>query len=79
MLHSALALAPGLATAPVTATWSGLRPWAAGGRLLCGPTAIAGLSLATGHFRNGILLAPVSAELVVDHVLARPPRHVLPS
>lgn len=79
VLHSALALAPGLATAPVTATWSGLRPWSAGGRLLCGPTTIAGLALATGHFRNGILLAPISAELVADHVLGRPPRHVLPS
>ncbi len=34
-----------------------------------------GLVLATGHFRNGILLAPATAEVIADLVLERAPRH----
>ena len=34
-----------------------------------------GLFLATGHFRNGILLAPATAELIADQILERTPRH----
>ncbi|MEA2360420.1 MAG: glycine oxidase, partial [Solirubrobacteraceae bacterium] len=43
---------------------AGLRPGTPDNRPLIGPTAIEGLVLATGHYRNGILLAPVTADLV---------------
>jgi len=47
--------------------WAGLRPYAA--KPLLGPTRIAGLHVATGHFRHGILLAPVTAQLMADLIL----------
>lgn len=52
--------------------WTGLRPATADGLPLIGPHSdIAGLYLNTGHFRNGILLAPASARLLADILLGR--------
>lgn len=45
---------------------AGLRPGTPDNRPLIGPTSVDGLVLATGHYRNGILLAPVTAARVVD-------------
>ena len=66
-------LAPGIGKFAVAATWAGLRP-ATKDRLpyLGRPAGIEGLILATGHFRNGILLAPVTAKIVADLVAGRP-------
>jgi glycine oxidase len=53
--------------------WAGLRPWSAAGA----PTialAAPGVAVAVGHFRNGILLAPATGELVADLLLGRPTR-----
>ena len=53
--------------------WAGLRPWSAA----AGPTialAAPGVAVAVGHFRNGILLAPATGELVADLLLGRPTR-----
>jgi glycine oxidase len=62
VLAVALELAPGLATAPVTETWSNFRPTTRDQLPLIGKSpAIEGLYLATGHFRNGILLSPITA------------------
>ena len=56
-------LVPALADAPIVEHWTGLRP-----RIAQGLPVIArvrpGLIIATGHFRNGVLLAPVTAEAV---------------
>ncbi|HWN08321.1 MAG TPA: glycine oxidase ThiO [Pyrinomonadaceae bacterium] len=50
-------------------TWAGLRPRAADGLPVIGAYAeIAGLFYATGHYRNGILLAPITGELIADTV-----------
>jgi len=49
--------------------WTGLRPGSPDGLPLMGPTQIESLTLATGHFRNGILLAPVSAEMLTRSIL----------
>ena len=49
--------------------WAGFRPYSATGAPLLGPTSIAGLYLATGHFRHGILLAPVTAALMAELIL----------
>ena len=46
----------------LVATMAGLRPGTPDNLPLIGPGAIEGLILATGHYRNGILLAPLTAE-----------------
>lgn len=53
--------------------WAGFRPWSDHGTPAIGAIA-PGLVAATGHFRNGILLAPATGELVADLVLGRTPR-----
>ena len=68
LLHAALAAAPALGAFTVTETWAGLRPGSPDGRPFIGPTGIDGLILATGHYRNGILLAPATAEMVASFV-----------
>jgi len=67
LLQRALELVPSLAGLPIARTWCGFRPWAPDGLPVLGPwSAIEGLWLATGHFRNGILLAPITARLMTD-------------
>jgi glycine oxidase len=68
LLDAALAAAPSLGAFTVTETWAGLRPGTPDGRPFIGPTAIDGLLYATGHYRNGILLAPVTADLIASFV-----------
>jgi glycine oxidase len=70
ILETALGLAPGLAAAPVSSFWSNFRPYTATGEPLMGPSPLPGLFLATGHHRNGILLAKLTADLVADAVVA---------
>lgn len=69
----ALELVPGLAEARLTDTWSGLRPSTGDGMPLLGAAAREGLYFATGHYRNGILLAPVTARILCDLLTDRPP------
>jgi glycine oxidase len=64
-------LAPGLGSAAVVETWSGLRPDTPDHLPLLGPGEPEGLTLATGHYRNGILLAPITAKLVREWVTER--------
>jgi len=49
--------------------WAGLRPRSQDGLPILGSTAIEGLYVATGHFRHGILLAPVTAHLLTELIL----------
>lgn len=63
--HAALRLVPSLEGAPVTERWAGLRPGTPDDLPILGPDPLVeGLFYATGHFRNGILLAPVTAARV---------------
>ncbi|MBS2030626.1 MAG: glycine oxidase ThiO [Deltaproteobacteria bacterium] len=71
VLDLALAAVPALAQAPILESWAGFRPYTADGMPLLGKSPIDGLFFATGHHRNGILLAPVTARLVADAVLRR--------
>ncbi len=64
----AIELFPGLAGAEVLETWSGLRPGTPDDLPILGPTDISGLLIATGHYRNGILLAPVTAKLIREWI-----------
>jgi glycine oxidase len=68
------ALAPAGLDAPVVRHWAGLRPFALdGGPILGRPPGTTNLILACGHHRNGILLAPITAEVVKALLEGRPP------
>ena len=71
---SAIAMVPALASIPVKQQWSGLRPGAPEGVPCIGTLPFwANLHVNAGHFRNGLVLAPASARLLVDILLRRPP------
>jgi glycine oxidase len=57
----------------VEARWAGLRPWSSRPAPTIGEAA-PGVIVAVGHFRNGLLLAPATGELVADLALGRRPR-----
>lgn len=71
LLHAALEAAPSLGAFAITESWAGLRPGTPDGLPFLGPTPVAGLFLATGHYRNGILLAPATARAIADAVESR--------
>jgi glycine oxidase len=60
---------PGLYDLPIVETWAGLRPSSRDNAPILGKTAIEGLYVATGHYRNGILFAPVTTEDVGHLIL----------
>jgi glycine oxidase len=61
-------LAPSLACAEIVETWCGLRPGTPDQLPVLGPVDVEGLVIATGHYRNGILLAPVTAKLIAEWI-----------
>jgi len=70
ILGHALEIAPAIARLPMLDSWAGLRPRAADGLPVLGPCGeIEGLFYATGHYRNGILLAPITGELIARAVI----------
>jgi glycine oxidase len=71
ILNEATKLAPGLEKAKIEETWAGLRPDSPDHLPILGPTDIAGLLVATGHFRSGILLAPITAVLMREWICSR--------
>jgi glycine oxidase len=66
ILNLARTLVPALGEAPVTGSWSNFRPFTEDHLPVLGTTPVTGLVLATGHFRNGILLAPVTALAIAE-------------
>jgi glycine oxidase len=75
LLERAPKLVPRLADATVVSAWAGLRPGTPDGLPIIGqPRGWRGVTLATGHFRNGILLAPITGELVADLLQGQTPR-----
>jgi glycine oxidase len=70
ILSLARTLVPALADAPVTASWSNFRPYTEDHLPVLGATPVRGLVLSTGHFRNGILLAPATAQAVADLIVS---------
>jgi len=72
LLDAALAALPVLGDLAVAETWAGLRPGTPDGLPYIGATALTGYVVATGHYRNGILLAPATARGVADLVEGRP-------
>lgn len=68
VLHRAVTLLPGLADRPVLSQWAGLRPGTTDGLPLLGRSP-SGVWIASGHFRNGVLLAAASGALLRDALL----------
>jgi len=73
LLDGALDALPALRDLAVTETWAGLRPGSIDGLPFIGFGALAGYAVATGHYRNGILLAPATARLLADLIEERAP------
>jgi len=69
ILSHALEIAPRITELPIVDTWSGLRPHAPDDLPVIGRSHdIEGLVYATGHYRNGILLAPITADLIAEAI-----------
>lgn len=66
-------LCPGLAAASVVESWAGVRPGTPDHAPFLGETITPGLFVAAGHYRNGILLAPVTAKMLADEMLGEAP------
>jgi glycine oxidase len=73
LLSDAQEISSHVGTYPILETWTGLRPATPDGLPILGPSAIAGVYYATGHYRNGVLLAPITAMIVADLVEGRKP------
>ena len=73
LVSAAAKYLPALASAPVIQSWAGLRPGTPDDLPIIGPANTPRMFTATGHFRNGILLAPITAQIVADLIQGCPP------
>jgi glycine oxidase len=72
-MHAA-EIAPGVLSFQAAESWAGLRPRTQDNLPVLGPCGeIGGLVYATGHYRNGILLAPITAELIAKVIVDKTP------
>ncbi len=79
LLREAWEVLPGIYDLPLVESWVGFRPASRDDAPILGPTAMEGLIMATGHHRNGILLAPITARTIADTVLTgETPAAILP-
>ncbi len=69
LLRDTWDILPGIEELPIEETWVGHRPTSRDDAPILGPTPVEGLVLATGHHRNGILLAPITADAVSRYIL----------
>jgi glycine oxidase len=69
----AAAILPALGNLPLVTSWAGLRPSTPDRLPYIGRTSMEGLLVSTGHYRNGILLSPISAALIADLIAGRTP------
>ena len=75
--QAAIALVPGLAEARILEAWAGLRPGTPDKLPILGATATPGYFVATGHFRDGILLAPITATVMAALIVGEAAAHDL--
>ncbi|MFJ1637616.1 MULTISPECIES: glycine oxidase ThiO [unclassified Streptomyces] len=73
LLRDAHELVPGITELPLTETLAGLRPASPDNAPLLGPTALPGLLLATGHHRNGVLLTPLTGDVMAEFLTGGEP------
>jgi len=70
LTHDAVRLVPEIARRPITRSWYGFRPWVPDGLPVLGPwPGVTGLYVATAHYRNGIVLAPITATLMAEAIV----------
>jgi glycine oxidase len=72
LLRDAIELLPGLGELVIDELSAGLRPATPDNAPAIGPTAVGGLHWAAGHYRGGILLAPITASIVVAGLVGEP-------
>ena len=72
LLNAAIALYPPLQTFPLEEQWWGFRPATPDELPILGASPCKNLTLATGHYRNGVLLAPITAKLIAAQVQGNP-------
>jgi glycine oxidase len=68
LLRDARTIVPGITELELTEAVAGLRPGTPDNAPVLGPSSLPGLVLATGHFRAGVLLAPVTADVITDYL-----------
>jgi len=73
MHREAIKLVPALAEARMLEDWAGLRPGTPDGLPILGPTPTPGYYVATGHYRDGILLTPITATIMGQIITGEPP------
>jgi glycine oxidase len=73
LLAGAIGLVPALERAELGRVWSNFRPHTSSELPLIGASSVRNVWLATGHFRNGILLSPLTAQIVAALVLGETP------
>jgi glycine oxidase len=69
LLEPAWRALPTIEELPIDEMWVGFRPGSRDDAPILGPSAIDGLTVATGHHRNGILLAPITIDMISRHML----------
>ncbi len=70
LMAAAAEIAPALGKLSITCQWSGFRPHAPDGLPVIGEVSgYENLLIATGHYRNGILLAPITAKIVAEKIV----------
>jgi glycine oxidase len=77
LYRAAVKLVPNLQDAKILEDWAGLRPGTPDALPILGATPTPGYFVATGHYRDGILLAPVTAEIMAAVLEGRQPQHDL--
>ena len=70
-------LVPEIANSKIHEMWAGLRPGTPDDMPILGESSVPGYFIATGHFRNGILLAPVTADIMAKLVRGEGPGYEL--
>jgi glycine oxidase len=71
LLRDARTLVPGITEFELAEAVAGLRPGTPDNAPILGPAQLPGLVLATGHFRSGVLLAPVTADIIADYLASQ--------
>jgi glycine oxidase len=74
LLSDAQEISSHAASWPIQETWTGLRPATADELPIIGQSSREGVYYATGHYRNGVLLAPITAAIIADLLDGRAPQ-----
>jgi glycine oxidase len=75
-LRDAIELVPGIAELVIDGLVAGLRPGTPDNAPVLGPGAVEGLQWATGHYRHGILLAPITADVLTATLAGEDPNEL---